>query len=211
MLELLAHYIIQTIQSTSYVGIFIFMFLESALIPIPSEVTMPFSGFLAQQGILSFWGVVFVGTIANLAGSLLAYYIGYFLEETVLLSLIKKYGKFVLLDVEEYHRANRWFDRYGDKIIFISRLLPGIRTIISLPAGMFEMNIKKFIIYTTIGCFLWSVLLTYIGLVLGAKWDSIHPYFQKFQIVIVVLIIVGVVWYIDHKLKLRHKIFGKKN
>ena len=90
MLEFFAHYIIQLIQTTSYFGIFILMFLESALLPIPSEVTMPFSGFLAFSGKLSFWPIVITGTIANLTGSLLAYYIGYFLEETVLLKLIKK-------------------------------------------------------------------------------------------------------------------------
>lgn len=183
------------------------MFLESALIPIPSEITMPFSGYLAQQGILNFWLVVIAGTLANLAGSLLAYWIGYVLEETVLLGLIKKYGKFVLFDEHEYHRAKKWFDKYGDKIVFISRLLPGIRTVISLPAGMFEMNLKKFIIYTTVGCLIWSILLTYIGVALGANWNSLEGYYRKFEIVIVIGLILSVLWYVDHKLKLRKKLF----
>lgn len=209
MLEILAHFIIQFIQTTNYIGIFILMALESALIPIPSEVTMPFSGFLAEQGKLNLWMVIIVGTVANLVGSLIAYYIGYFLEETVLLALIKKYGKFVLIDEHEYHRAKRWFDKYGDKIVFISRLLPGIRTVISLPAGMFEMNIKKFVIYTTVGCFIWSLLLTYIGYVMGANWQSLEKYYRPFEGVIVVGLVAAILWYVDHKLKLRKKFFKK--
>ncbi len=206
MIELLGHYIIQLIQTTGYVGIFILMALESALIPIPSEVTMPFSGFLAAQGVLNIWVVIIVGALANLAGSIAAYYLGYFLEETVLLSLIKKYGKFVLLSEKEYRRAAAWFDKYGDKIVFISRLLPAVRTVISLPAGMFEMNFKKFVIYTTLGCFIWSAILTYIGFVMGENWKLLEGYFRKFDIVLVILFVVAVLWYIDHKLHLLRRV-----
>lgn len=202
MVEVLAHYIIQLIEETSYIGIFILMFLESALIPIPSEITMPFSGFLAAQEKLNFWGVVVAGTVANLAGSLLAYYIGYLLEETILIGLIKKYGKFLLITVEDYNKACKWFTKYGDKIIFISRILPAIRTVISLPAGVFKMNIKKFIIYTMIGCFIWSVFLTYIGYVLGENWNSLEVYFRQFQILIGALFVLAALWYINHKLKI---------
>lgn len=202
MVELLAHYIISLIEATNYVGIFILMFLESALIPIPSEITMPFSGFLAASGKLNFWGIVITGTLANLAGSLLAYYIGYLLEETILIGLIKKYGKFLLITVDDYNKAYKWFTKYGDKIIFISRILPAVRTVISLPAGVFKMNMKKFIIYTTVGCFIWSVFLTYIGFVLGENWNSLEKYFREFQIIIAVLFVLMVVFYINHKLKI---------
>lgn len=202
MVELLAHYIIQLIEQTSYIGIFILMFLESTLIPIPSEVTMPFAGFLAQSGKLSFWLIVITGTIANLAGSLLAYYIGYLLEETILIGIIKKYGKFLLVTVEDYNHARKWFEKYGDKVILISRILPAVRTVISLPAGVFKMKLKKFIFYTTFGCFIWSVILTYIGYVLGENWNSLEVYFRQFQILIAVLFVLMVVFYINHKLKI---------
>lgn len=202
MIELLAHYIIFLIEKASYVGIFILMALESALIPIPSEVTMPFAGFLASQGKLSFWIIVIVGTIANLAGSLIAYYVGYLLEETVLIGIIKKYGKFLLITVEDYNHAYKWFTKYGDKVIFISRLLPAVRTVISLPAGVFRMNLKKFIIYTTVGCFIWSTILTYIGVSLGKNWNSLEIYFRQFQIVIGVLFVFLVIFYINRKLKI---------
>lgn len=202
MLELLGHYIISFIETTRYLGIFILMALESALIPIPSEITMPFSGFLASKGILSLWPVILVGTFANLAGSYVAYYVGYFLEETVLLTLIKKYGKFILVTEHEYERAHKWFARYGDKIIFISRLLPGIRTVISLPAGMFEMDIKKFTVYTVVGCFIWSTFLTYVGYILGENWQSLETYYRKFEIIIALVVIGAVILYIEKHLKI---------
>lgn len=200
-MQLLGHLVIQLIEKSNYFGIFALMTLESVLIPIPSEVTMPFSGFLVAQGKLMFWWVVIVGTVANLFGSLIAYYIGFFLQETVLLSLIKKYGKFVLVSTDDYNHAKNWFSKYGDKVIFISRLLPAVRTIISLPAGAFKMDLKKFIVYTVTGCFIWSAVLTYIGVILGANWNSLEVYFRKFQIVIIVLLLIAVVYYIRKKLK----------
>jgi len=201
MLEVFSHYIISFIQSTSYFGIFILMCLESVLIPIPSEITMPFSGFLASQGTLNLWLVIITGTVANLVGSLLAYAIGYYLEETVLLKWIRKYGKFILVTEKEYRHAEHWFQKYGDKVIFISRLLPAVRTVISLPAGVFRMNLKKFIIYTTVGCFLWSVLLTYLGYVMGENWRTLDVYYRKFEYVIFAIIIFGVIFYVYRKIK----------
>ena len=202
MLEFLAHYIIKLIETTSYAGIFVLMTLESALIPIPSEVTMPFSGFLASKGNLSLAAVIIVGTIANLVGSYIAYYIGYFIEETFLLRLIKKYGKFILISEDDYQKANKWFEKYGDKIIFISRLLPGIRTVISLPAGVFRMDIKKFTLYTVLGCLIWSAFLAYVGYALGENWRALEGYFRKFEVVIVIVLIAAVLWYLEKHLKI---------
>lgn len=200
MIEVLASYIIHLIQTTGYLGIFGLMTLESVLIPIPSEVTMPFSGFLVSQGVLNFWLVVIVASVANLVGSLIAYYIGYFLEEAVLVNLIKKYGKFILVTPKDYDDAKHWFTKYGDKIVFISRLLPAVRTVISLPAGVFQMNIKKFILYTLVGSFIWSVVLTYVGVKLGDNWDVLGGYFHKFDVVIVIAFVILVIAYLNHKL-----------
>lgn len=210
MLELLGNYIIKLIESTSYAGIFVLMMLESALIPIPSEITMPFSGFLASQGKLSLIVVIIVGTIANLVGSYVAYWLGYFIEETILLNLIKKYGKFLLVTDDDYQRANKWFIKYGDKIIFISRLMPGIRTIISLPAGVFKMDIKKFTLYTIAGCLIWSTFLAYIGYILGENWTALEGYFRKFEIVIALLLIIAATWYLEKHLKLIKQLKSKK-
>ena len=184
------------------------MTLESALLPIPSEVTMPFAGFLVQGGHLNFWLVVLTGTVGNLVGSLLAYAIGFYLEEEIIVGHIKKYGKYVLITEHEYLRAVHWFAKYGNPIAFFSRLLPAVRTFISLPAGLSEMNIWKFSFYTVLGSFIWSTFLTWIGFYLGSKWNTWEPYFRKFQIVIAVVLVVAVLWYINHKLKIIK--FGKK-
>lgn len=202
MLEQLSGFIIDIIESTGYIGIFILMTLESALIPIPSEVTMPFAGYLAQNGSLSFFLVVLIGTLGNLVGSLIAYAVGYYLEETVIVRLIEKYGKFILLSKHEYFRAVGWYKRYGNSITFFSRLLPAVRTFISLPAGLAEMNIWKFSLYTFLGSFIWSAILTYVGYYLGKKWNIIGPVFEQFHVVIIIVFIGGALYYINHKLKI---------
>lgn len=193
--------IIQFIHTTSYIGIFLLMTLESALIPIPSEVTMPFSGFLAAQGKLSFWLVVIAGTFGNLVGSLIGYYIGFLLEENVIIGYIKKYGKFVLVTEEDFHKGIAWFEKYGDPIVFVSRLLPAVRTFISLPAGLFEMNIWKFSIYTVLGSFLWSIFLTYVGFYFQSRWHIFEGYFRKFDYLILAVLVIAIVYYLNHKLK----------
>lgn len=191
--------IINQIQHAGYIAVFMLMTLESALIPIPSEITMPFAGFLAQQGHLSFILVVFIGALGNLIGSLIAYAIGFFLEENILLKLIDKYGKYILLRKHEYDRALHWFKKYGNSVVFFSRLLPAVRTFISLPAGLAGMNIWKFSFYTFIGSFFWSLLLTYIGFYLGKNWQSIHGIFNNIHYVIVGALILLVLWYINKK------------
>jgi len=201
MVEQISHLIISLIQSSGYTGIFILMTLESALLPIPSEVTMPFGGFLAQQGHLQFWLVALTGAVGNVAGSLISYAIGYFLEETVIVNLIEKYGKFILISKHEYERAIHWFQKYGNPIAFFSRLLPAVRTFISLPAGLAEMNIWKFSFYTFLGSFIWSTFLTWIGFYLGSKWNSWEPYFKKFQMVIIIVLVLAVAWYVYHKVR----------
>jgi membrane protein DedA with SNARE-associated domain len=202
IIETLSGYIIQFIEATSYFGIFILMMLESALIPIPSEITMPFSGYLVSQDELNFILVVLVGAFANLVGSWIAYYIGYFLEETVIINWVKKYGKYILFTVNDYQKATKWFLKYGNSIVFFSRLLPGIRTFISLPAGIAKMNIVKFSIYTFLGSLIWCTVLTYIGYYFGENWKALEPIYRKFEFAIVAVAIIFAFWYINHKLKL---------
>ncbi len=202
MLEQISSSIIHLIQSTGYLGIFILMTLESALIPIPSEITMPFAGFLAAKGSLSLILVIFTGAIGNLIGSLIAYYIGYFLEENVILENVKKYGKFVLISEHDLEKANKWFGKYGDRVVFFSRLLPAVRTFISLPAGIFKMNIWKFSIYTFIGSLVWSLFLTYIGFYFQSRWNILEQYFRKFDFLILGIIVILILLYLNHKLKI---------
>ncbi len=176
------------------------MLIESALIPMPSEVTMPFSGFLVNTGKFNLWFIVIAGTAGNLIGSLLAYVLGYYGEDLIVRKFIRKYGKYILISEHEYNRSEKWFRKYGEIIVFISRLLPAVRTYISLPAGIAKMNIVKFTVYTTIGSFLWSLLLAYIGVVLGSKWQTIGSFFHAFDAIIVVALSILVIWYVRRKM-----------
>lgn len=199
MLEFLGGIIISIISSTGYGGVFILMTLESALIPIPSEVTMPFSGSLAAQGRFGLLALALVGALGNLFGSLLAYALGFWGQENVVRVVIKKYGKYLLISEHEFDRAEKWFLKYGDIIIFLSRLLPVVRTFISLPAGIARMNLTKFIIYTVVGSFFWSLLLAYVGMTLGQNWQTLEVYFRRFDVVIVFVLILTATLYLFHK------------
>ena len=175
MLSSLSGIIIHLIHSAGYAGIFILMMLNSALIPIPSEVTMPFAGYLTQTGALLFPLVVLFGALGDLSGALIGYAIGYFLEETVILKLIKKYGKFILLSEHEYVKAVGMYKKYGSSITFLCRLLPGVRSFISVPAGLSEMNIWKFsVLFTFLGSLVWALCTCFYWLLfrrtLGFNW-----------------------------------------
>lgn len=183
--EILVHNLTNLIETYGYLAVFVLMSAESALIPIPSEVTMPFAGFLAGRGILNFWLAVTIGALANLAGSLIAYWIGYVKGEEWTREVIRRWGKWLLIKEKEFDTAKDWFFKYGQWIAFSSRLLPVVRTFISLPAGIAKMNIPLFSALTFLGSFIWSAFLAYLGLKLGQNWMAIEPYFRKFQILIV--------------------------
>lgn len=201
MVELIGSWIIHFISQCGYAGIFFLMLLESACIPIPSEITMPFSGSLIALGKFNFWAVIFIGTAGNLVGSLLAYWLGAWGQEVIVRKIILKYGKYFLISEHEYDRSERWFRMHGEIIVFVSRVLPVVRTFISLPAGVAKMNLSRFIIYTSLGSFIWSYLLTSIGVMLGNQWSTLEVYFHKFDFVIILGLVLMAIWYIYHKLK----------
>jgi membrane protein DedA with SNARE-associated domain len=201
MIAIIGHWIINSISSWGYPAIFLLMALESALIPLPSEVTMPFAGFLVGLGKLHFGLVVLIGALANLFGSLLAYSLGYWGQEKFVRQLIKKYGKYLLITYHEVETAERWFRQRGELIAFGSRLLPVVRTFISLPAGFAQMNPVKFSVYTFLGALLWSGVLAYLGVVMGENWSILETYFHQFDLLIVALGIGAVVFYVWYKLR----------
>lgn len=201
MIETLASLIVDFIASFGYLAIFLLMTLESALIPIPSEVTMPFGGFLVGLGKLNFWLVVFTGAMGNLVGSLMAYGLGYWGQEAVVKKLVRNYGKYLLIAEEEVDQSERWFKKHGGKIAFFSRLLPVVRTYISLPAGIAKMNVLKFSVYTFLGSVIWSAFLTWLGVILGQNWRILETYFRKFDILIVIMGATLVGFYVYHKVK----------
>jgi len=175
------------------------MTAESALIPIPSEVTMPFAGYLASVGRFNILSIIFIGALANLFGSVLAYWLGYWGEDHVVRILIKKYGKYLLMTEHEYNRSENWFRKYGEKITFFSRILPIVRTFISLPAGVAKMNFWKFSFFTFFGSLIWLGLLAYVGFALGKNWHSISGYYWKFEYLIIFVILAAAIYYIIHK------------
>lgn len=185
------------ILKLGYGGIFITMGLESALIPIPSEVVLPFSGFLASSGKLSFWAIVLVATLANLVGSVILFYVGYFGGRP----LVKKYGKYAFIHEDDVLKIDDWAQRNGAKVAFFSRLLPGVRGFSSLLLGVTKIDFKKFLFFTLLGSFVWNLPLAYVGLVAGKNWDILHPYFQKFELIILVAIIITLAIFIYHHIK----------
>lgn len=204
MIETIGREITNSISTLGYPAVFILMTLESALIPIPSEITMPFAGFLVGLGKLNFWVVVFIGAVANLTGSLGAYALGFWGQEKFVKNLIRKYGKFLLITYDEVETAERWFRKRGELIAFSSRLLPVVRTFISLPAGFSQMNLFKFSIYSFAGALIWTTFLTYLGVILGENWQILEVYFRKFDIAIVIggIVLVGIyIWYKIRKIR----------
>lgn len=175
--------------------------MESALIPIPSEVTMTFAGFLSGAGHFNILVVILVGAIGNLIGSLLSFWLGRAMGEEWIRIAIKKWGKWLLIRESDFDKSLSWFKKYGQGITFTSRLLPIVRTFISLPAGIADMNVGLFSIFTFLGSLLWSGVLAYVGLKLGQNWTAIDPIFRKFQYLIIGLIVVAIIYFFYSHLK----------
>jgi membrane protein DedA with SNARE-associated domain len=199
ILEILARFVIDTISASGYLGIVILMGIESACIPLPSEIIMPFSGYLVFRGDFELFRVGLAGAFGCVVGSVPAYYLGLYGGRP----LVERYGKYVLISHRDLDVADRWFERYGDWAIFFSRLLPVVRTFISFPAGVARMNFSRFVIYTFIGSFPWCLGLAYVGMKLGENWDTLGVYFHRFDIVIGILIALAAIYYIWHHLKSR--------
>ena len=195
ILNNLIDFIISTISGSGYIGIFLLMVAESALIPIPSEIIMPFSGFLVSAGKLDVVYVVLAGSFGNLVGSMIAYFVGVRLGRAFVL----KYGKYVLLKKSHLDLTESYFQKYGDRSTFVSRLLPAVRTYISLPAGVAKMNVKKFASYTLAGSIIWSFALTYLGIKLGEQWTNIRHYSSYFDAMVIAGVIIVIVVFIKRK------------
>lgn len=192
ILSLLAGAIIAVISKLGYGGIVLLMAIESACIPLPSEIIMPFSGYLVSTGSLNLWAVAAAGATGCVLGSLVAYAIGAWGGRP----LAEKYGRYVLVSARDLDRADRWFARHGDITIFIGRLLPIVRTFIAFPAGVARMSLWRFVLYTFIGSFIWCWILTWIGKKLGENWHSLGIYFHRFDAIVGILLIAGLSWYI---------------
>jgi membrane protein DedA with SNARE-associated domain len=188
MLSSLAHWIQTQVAAHGLTAVFGLMVLESACIPVPSEVTMIYAGYLVSQGQMVFWQAVLVGAFANLVGSWIAWAVG-------------AYGvDMAILRVEHSSRridqANRWFERYGTPVVFFARLLPLVRTFISLPAGVARMPLGRFSVLTFLGCLPWCLMLVWVGDAAGANWDTWHRRIGYLDYVVVVAIVALIGWWL---------------
>ena len=205
LLAALAAFIIGVISSLGYGGIVLLMAVESACIPLPSEVTMPFSGYLVSRGVFTLWGVALAGAVGCVLGSIVAYYVGAWGGRR----LAERYGRYLLISRRDLDLADRWFARHGDITILVGRLLPVVRTFIAFPAGVVRMSMGKFLAYTFIGSLLWCWGLAWIGERLGERWDSLGSYFHRFDAAIVALILAGAAWWVWRHLRLLREDSGK--
>jgi len=200
IIEILSVFIIATISALGYFGIVLLMAIESACIPLPSEIIMPFAGYLVSTGQMNIWLVGLAGAVGCVLGSMLAYWAGMYGGRP----LIEKYGRYILLSRHDLDIADRLFDRYGEAIVFIARLLPAIRTFIAFPAGVARMNIPRFIIYTFAGSLPWCIGLAYVGQKLGEQWnkdETLKTWFHRFDFLVAAVIVVAAVWWIRRHLK----------
>ena len=195
IIEFLSGIIVATISLLGYSGIVLLMAIESACIPLPSEIIMPFSGYLVSTGQMNLWLVGIAGAVGCVLGSLVAYWVG----SKGGRPLIEKYGRYVLVSRHDLDMADRWFATHGEIIVFVSRLLPAIRTFIAFPAGVARMNLKRFVIYTFAGSLPWCLGLAYVGQKLGEKWnqdDTLKTWFHRFDFVIGIIGVLLAGWWI---------------
>jgi membrane protein DedA with SNARE-associated domain len=186
----MADWVIQTIRSTGYFGIVFLMFLENVFPPIPSEVIMPLAGYMAAEGKENLWGIIIAGTIGSVLGALPLYYAGFALGEDRVKNFADKHGRWLTVSREDLERAKKWFERHGMMAVLICRLVPGIRSLISIPAGIAKMNVVAFLVYSTIGAGLWTALLAYAGFILGTRFENVSEYLNPASYVVLGAIVI---------------------
>lgn len=187
MIDALHDLIVETVGTWGYAAVFVLMVLESACIPIPSEITMPVGGLLAAEGTLNLWVVGLVGAFANLVGSWIAYAVG----ATGGRAFVMRYGRYVRVSEHDLDRADAWFARYGDWAVFIARLVPLLRALINYPAGVARMPLGRFLLFSTLGSLPWNAALLLAGYLLGANYDDLYAAVRPFEYVIYAFVILG--------------------
>jgi membrane protein DedA with SNARE-associated domain len=193
-------WIVHLVGSLGYFGIGLLMAIENVVLPLPSEVIMPLGGFLSARGRMTLWGVVLVGTVGSVVGALPLYAVARVVGEERVTSWVRKHGKWLLLRTRDLQRAKERFARNGGKAVFFSQLLPGIRALISLPAGFAEMNVTWFIVTNFAGTLIWCAVLAYLGNLLGANYTKVHKFVGPVAWALLgALLVAGVVWWLHRR------------
>ncbi len=201
ILSTVTSFIVHTISVLGYPGVALLMAIQTIAIPMPSEIILPFAGSLILAGRFSLWGLALVGGVASCLGSFVAYQIGFKGGRP----LVEKYGKAILISKSDLDMADRFFQKHGSKAAFFGMMLPIFRSFISFPAGISKVPLKKFLLYVFLGSTIWSLLLGFLGMKLGENWISLREKFKGFDIIIVVLIVIGIAWWVYRHFKNRIK------
>jgi membrane protein DedA with SNARE-associated domain len=196
----MATWVINTIAATAYWGIVFLMIIENVFPPIPSEVIMPLAGFMATQGRLALLGVIVAGTLGSVLGAVPLYYLGRKIGDERLKGFADRHGRWLTVSREDLDKAKQWFDRHGGMSVLLCRLVPGIRSLISIPAGIEGMPLVPFLLFTTIGAGLWTALLACVGYWLGANFRQVETYLDPVSYVVLAVIVAIYIWRIvTHK------------
>lgn len=201
LLDQLSVIIREIIMALGYPGISIVMFAENVFPPIPSELVMPFAGFLVADGNMNFIYVIIAGTIGAVLGAIVLYYLGMWLDEPVIRRFIRQFGRYFLLSEDDLDRALDFFGKYGEAVIFFGRLIPIIRSLISVPAGMNRMPMGKFLIFTAFGTTVWNLVLTAAGFWLGENWPEILGYVKQYEHLTLFVLVIAVVAFVVIRVK----------
>ncbi|WP_088012169.1 DedA family protein [Gottfriedia acidiceleris] len=190
------NWIIETMDTFGYLGIFLLIALENIFPPIPSEVILTFGGFMTTQSSLSKIGVIFFSTLGSVIGAVILFWIGTLLDVKKLEKIVDRWGHFLRLTKKDVHKADEWFSKYGVWTVFFCRLIPLIRSLISIPAGMARMNFWIFLLFTTLGSLIWNTILVLVGASVGASWENIVEYMDVYSSIIYGILAIGLVIFI---------------
>ncbi len=209
LIDGLKNWIAEVINTLGYWGIVLIMALENIFPPIPSELVLPFAGFLAvcggdavpcEQAPFTLLGVILAGTVGSVLGAVVLYYLGLWADERVIRNFVRRFGRWLLLSEKDLDQALDYFSRYGEAVVFFGRLIPLVRSLVSIPAGMQRMPLGKFLLFTALGTGFWSALLASAGYWLGANWEQVLGVIERYQSVVLVLIGLGVLYFLYQKL-----------
>ena len=196
----MAKWVMSVMSSTGYVGIALLMFIENVFPPIPSELIMPLAGYMATRTQLSFAGIVIAGTLGSMLGALPLYYLGSKIGEERLKDLADAHGRWLTISGDDIETAKNWFDRHGAVAVLLGRIVPGVRSLVSIPAGIAGLHLAPFLLYTAVGSAIWTALLAYLGHVLGSNFQQVGEYIDPIS-----WVVLGVVLAIYFVRVARHK------
>lgn len=188
-------------EQLGYLGIALLMFLDNVIPPIPSEIIMPSAGYAASQGELVLVGVIIAGCIGSLTAAALLYWIGYQFNHDAIFRFTDRYGKYLFIKSEDIQKSLLWFEKYGHRIVFFGRMVPAVRSLISIPAGMSRMPFWKFMFYSALGTIIWTTFLACVGFYFGENQALMHEIFSRVGYVIITIVVLMLLWHCYRKLK----------